>query len=150
MKLLSSLLLFTTLKLTYLPDVNLIFWLSIAMVIDLLTGVWKSKILNIQRTSTGFQRTVTKFLRYFGSIVVSISIQNMLGVKFINLPLGNFNIEVEQLTEYLIFYLFYIEILSIIENFIAMDKNDSFSKGPLTWLHNLLTLQFKNFTKKQK
>lgn len=150
MKLLSSLLLFTTLKLTYLPDVNLIFWLSIAMVIDLLTGVWKSKILNIRRTSTGFQRTVTKFLRYFGSIVVSISIQNMLNVKVINLPLGNFNIEVEKLTEYLIFYLFYIEILSIIENFIAMDKNDSFSKGPLIWLHNLLTLQFKNFTKKQK
>ena len=72
-------------KAMFLPNVDLLVWMAIAMVGDWSTGILKSVILKIPRTSSGYRRSLTKFLQYAGSIIASIILTNVVSKsKFVN------------------------------------------------------------------
>lgn len=128
-------------KLTFLPDKNLLAWVFIAMLLDLITGVAKAVVMKDTRMSTGYQKTVKKFIQYGGAIAVGVVLANTL-------PPGN-DI-VEYVNSALLILLIYIEATSIFENLYAIDSNSSFSRYFIAPILRLLTLAIKKSPLAQK
>lgn len=127
------------------PDLELTIWLGFALIIDLITGLAKAIKNKTPRTSNGFQQTTVKFLRYGGAIVISFILQNVVIAKGSADPaIASF------LGETLIVFLVYIEVLSILENLIALNSKDPLSKFVFVPLHNLLSLRVKKIFERQE
>lgn len=123
-----------------LPDTELMMWMGIAMMLDFVTGVVKSKILGKARTSDGFKKSITKFLQYGGAIVVSIILTNTAdknGFSEAAMFLGVFN-------KMLLMFIIYIEITSVFENLYACDKKSMIAKYFFKPVLNFLTFQIRN------
>lgn len=118
-------------KFSFLPSVNLLAWVFIAMVLDLITGVAKATVLKEARTSSGYRKTVIKFTQYAGAILAGIILGNVLPQE-IEL--------VRYVTDGLLILLVYIETTSIFENLYAIDSNSPFSKYFISPVLRLLTL----------
>lgn len=127
-------------KLTFLPSINLLMWMSIAIAADFATGVVKAVLLKTARTSSGYRKTITKFLQYGGAITVSIILgqtakeNNMVQASNILLYLN----------DGLVIFIIYIEVTSIFENIYECDKESPFSRYFIAPMLKLLTFQLKN------
>lgn len=132
-----------------LPSLNLLSWLGFAIIIDLATGVWKSVVNKQDITSKRLQETVNKVVKYFGAIVVSFIIRNVVALH------TDDNAEImDFLGDSLLIFLVYIEVVSILENLIALDRKDLMTRAILIPLHSILTFhifaKFKTPTDEQK
>lgn len=118
----------------FLPDISLLCWVFIAMLLDFLTGITKAIVLNQARTSSGYRKTIIKFTQYAGAIAVGIVLGNSLPPD---------NIIVEYVNSALLILLIYIEATSILENLYAMDNSSVFSKYFISPLLRVLTMTMK-------
>lgn len=131
-------------KTIFMPDLGLISWLGFALIIDLVSGIWKAVVRKEARTSKGLQQTVNKFIKYFGAILISLIVRNVMILQ------GKDNPAImDFLSDSLLVFLVYIEVVSILENLIALDKTDSISRFLFIPFHNLLTFQIRNMFTKQ-
>src|ERR1044072_3303968 len=64
------------LKVTFLPSVSLLFYMAMAIVLDFVTGIVKARVLNQVRNSSGYRKSVVKFLQYGGSIAIGLVLAN--------------------------------------------------------------------------
>lgn len=130
----------TILKVNLLPNFSLLAWLGIAIMVDFLSAMGRSVILNEPRTSKKLQGTIKKFIMYFGALSISIiflHIKDLTGYGA-ELPIAPY------LNNGLVIFMVYVEMVSILENLIAIDSKDTLSVFILKPLHRLLTFQLKN------
>lgn len=129
---------FLFVQLKFLPNMELLVWISAAILCDFVTGIIKARILNSVRNSTGFRRTITKVVQYFGAIALGIIIGNT------SKSLPHADILVPLFGNGLQMLILYIEITSILENMYAIDKESKFSRFFTKPLLNFFTFQIKN------
>lgn len=118
-------------ELNFLPSLNLLAWVFIAMVLDLITGVAKAIALRDARTSTGYRKTITKFFQYVVAILVGVILGNTLPKD---------NVIVGYVNDGLLILLIYIEATSIFENLYAINSTSQFSRYFISPILKLLTL----------
>lgn len=102
---------FAWLVVKYLPSSMALFWLAVAMCIDLITGLLKAWHRKMCSTSRGFKRTVTKILSYSATIVVVVVLVNILGVVD-----SENKYDLSVLINLLLGFMTFIELFSICEN----------------------------------
>jgi len=107
----------------FLPISGILFLIGFAIVIDTLTGIWKSKKLNIPITSRKLSAIISKLILYevavIGFYLIDYFILNDIVMKFFSVPL--------MLTKILSLVLVSLETLSISENYKAVKGIDIWS-----------------------
>jgi len=121
-------------KYSFLPSGNLLAWVFIAMLVDLVTGIIKAWQLNEARTSAGYRKTVIKFTQYAGAVVVGVILGNALPQDYEIVSYVN---------DGLLVLLIYIEATSIFENLYAIDSTSQFSKYFIAPILRVLTFAIK-------
>ena len=145
----STLLLLTVttlnINLNFLPHRYLLVAVFFLILLDFITGVLKSVILDIPRTSKGYRETYAKFIQYMGAILMSLAmafiIQEMDELK----QLVFFSKIVNNV---ILIGIIFIEGLSIMENLIAVDDKSPFATYVIKPLYRMLTFEIKNLLKK--
>ncbi len=125
---------FGVLKIAFLPDLNLLIWVAIAMVFDFITGVIKAAVKNEARTSAGYRKTVTKFTQYGGAIAAGVLLSNTLPPA---------NAVTSYFSNALLVFITYIEATSIFENLYAIDNKSAISRFFIAPILKLLTFAIK-------
>ena len=104
----------------FLPISGILFLIGFAIVIDTLTGIWKSKKLGIPITSRKLSAIISKLMLYevavIGFYLIDYWILNDIILKFFSVPL--------MLTKILSLVLVSLETLSISENYKAVKGID--------------------------
>jgi len=124
---------FAWIKITWLPDASLTFWLFIAMVLDFLTGYYKAYAIGEDRTSSGIRKTVVKLIQYLGALVLVTIFQNINKEAKLGIYLD----------DGVIIFILFAETVSILENLIAISPESPLTKFLFKPLHALLTLAIK-------
>lgn len=100
----------------FLPISGILFLIGFAILIDTLTGIWKSKKLNIPITSRKLSAIISKLFLYelavIGFYLIDYWILNDIIIKFFSVPL--------MLTKIISLVLVSIEVMSINENYFAI------------------------------
>lgn len=116
----SSLQLLAVVSTFFLPITGILFLIGFAIVIDTITGVWKSKKLNIPITSRKLSAIISKLMLYEVAVILFYLIDrfilNDIILTFFSVPL--------MLTKILALVLCSIETLSISENIKAVKGID--------------------------
>ena len=104
----------------FLPVSGILFLIGFTIVVDTLTGIWKSKKLKIAITSRRLSAIVSKLFLYelavIGFYLIDFWILNDIIMKFFSVPL--------MLTKILSLVLVSIEVMSINENYKAVKGID--------------------------
>lgn len=107
----------------FLPISGILFLIGFAIVIDTLTGIWKSKKLGIPITSRKLSAIISKLMLYevavIGFYLIDFWILNDIILKFFSVPL--------MLTKILSLVLVSIECISISENYKSVKGIDIWS-----------------------
>lgn len=102
----------------FLPISGILFLIGFAIFVDTLTGIWKSKKLNIPITSRKLSAIISKLFLYelavIGFYLIDYWILNDIIMTFFSVKL--------MLTKILALTLVSIEVMSINENYIAIHK----------------------------
>lgn len=135
-------LLFTTsllfIKIQFFPNIQFILWMSVAIVLDFVTGIVKSKAIGQARTSAGYRKTIVKFFQYAGAITCGVVLQHVGSInEGTRLLLGYMN-------DFLLIFITYIEVTSIFENLYAIDSGTMIAKYFYAPVLKILTFQIKN------
>ena len=116
----SSLQLLAVVSTFFLPISGILFLIGFAIVIDTITGIWKSKKLNIPITSRKLSAIISKLMLYEVAVILFYLIDrfilNDIILVFFSIPL--------MLTKILALVLVSIETLSISENIKAVKGID--------------------------
>lgn len=128
---------FGFIKVEGIPSTQLLIWLGIALILDLITGVSKAVVNNVQRTSKGFRETIKKFIQYGGAFIVAVVLSSIAKENSVidTTPYISF------LGNAMVVYMIYIEVISILENLVEVDKDSEISRLIIKPLHKLLTFQ---------
>jgi Bacteriophage holin family len=131
-----------------LPPPNLLIWLGVSMFLDLVTGIAKAIKKGTPRTSTGYRRTVAKFIQYGGAIAIGIVLANISDYKKDG---DGSQMIYTYFSNSMLLFIIYIEITSILENLIEVSPESDFTKKFLNPAHKLFSFDFKQFfTTEQK
>jgi hypothetical protein len=107
----------------FLPISGILFLIGFAILVDTLTGIWKSKKLKIAITSRKLSAIVSKLFLYevavIGFYLIDYYILNDIILTFFSVPL--------MLTKILSLVLVSIEVISISENYKAVKGIDIWS-----------------------
>ena len=107
----------------FLPISGILFLIGFAILVDTLTGIWKSKKLGTPITSRGLSAIVSKLFLYevavIGFYLIDKFILNDIILTFFSVPL--------MLTKILALVLCSIEVISISENYKAVKGIDIWS-----------------------
>jgi len=131
---------FTLFKNWVFPNLDLTVVMTLALVLDFITGVIKSVALKIAITSWGFRKTIIKFLQYGGAILIGIFLSSVMAYKGLGTELGL----PKYIVDVLVVFIIYIELVSILENLTQMDNKSPIATKILKPLHKLLTFQLNN------
>ncbi|OLY92303.1 Bacteriophage holin family protein [Cnuella takakiae] len=126
-------------KVSILPNTNLLIWMALAMTLDFLTGFSKAVVLNQARTSGCLRKTITKFVQYGGAVAVSVVLSQSAEQHKMQDAMRLASI----LGDALVVFIIYIEITSIFENLIAIDSESPIAKYFFVPAHKILTAQIK-------
>lgn len=127
-------------KMNLFPPVALLAVMLVMIAIDFVTGVAKAYLNGDARTSSGFRKTVIKFLQYFGSL--SVSLVFSFAANYSDKP--DVVTIANKISSGLVWFIIYIEVTSICENIIAVDDKSAFANYLVKPIHKLLTFQIKN------
>lgn len=127
-------------KLNIFPPVALLAVMIVMIAIDFVTGVAKAYLNGDARTSSGFRKTVIKFLQYFGSL--SVSIVFSFAANYSDKP--DIVSIAGKISSGLVWFIIYIEVTSICENLVAVDDKSAFANYIVKPIHKLLTFQIRN------
>lgn len=131
---------FAFIKISLFPSLHLLFWMAAAIAADFVTGVIKAIVLKQARTSSGYRKTITKFLQYGGSLFVGLALSNATK----NNVNDQLHLFISYLNDGLVVFIIYIEVTSIFENIYACDKESPLSKYMIAPALKILTWQLKN------
>lgn len=106
-------------KLTFLPNIKMLGWVFVAVLIDFLTGILKAKLNKQILTSGGFRQTSVKCLQYLGLIIGGIILGNSVNED---------NELLLWINDGLLLFIIYVEVYSIFENLYAMNPDSKVSK----------------------
>ena len=116
----SSLQLLAVVSTFFLPITGILFLIGFAIVVDTVTGIWKSKKLNIPITSRKLSAIISKLMLYEVAVILFYLIDrfilNDIILVFFSIPL--------MLTKILSLVLVSIEVISISENYKAVKGID--------------------------
>ena len=119
----SSLQLLAVISAFFLPITGILFLIGFAIVVDTLTGIWKSKKLGLPITSRKLSAIISKLMLYevavIGFYLIDKFILNDIILQFFSVPL--------MLTKILSLVLCSIEVISISENYKAVKGIDIWS-----------------------
>jgi len=107
-----------------LPSGILISWMCVALIADLITGVFRAIIDKKVRTSQGYRETLAKIIQYGGALIIGIILTSLAKSHADGLDpkiLNYFN-------NFLVSFIIFIEITSIMENLYAISPESKFSK----------------------
>lgn len=127
-----------------LPPASLLIWLGLAMGLDLITGVAKAIRNNVPRTSTGFRKTVVKFIQYGGAIAIGIILANVSEFRKDDSSEWIY----KYFSNSMLLFMIYIEIKSVFENLIEVSPDSDFTRFFLRPIHDILSVDFSRFIKK--
>lgn len=131
---------FLFIKFQFFPSTSLLFWMAVAIGLDFITGVAKAASKGQARTSEGYRKTVIKAFQYMGALTA--------GVILANAGIGTENEHIKSLLMFvndgLVVFIIFIEITSVFENLVELDKGSMISKYFFTPALRLLTFQIKN------
>lgn len=125
----------------WLPSIDLSVCVLFAISLDFITGVIKSVVLKVNRTSEGYRKTIIKFLQYGSAIAISILLSFLSEKKLLS---DKVQIIFIYFGDTLLSFIIFIEITSILENIYAVDKKTPFSRYFIQPLLKILTFQIKN------
>lgn len=125
-------------KIQFFPNADLLFWMTAAIVLDLITGVIKAISKGEARTSRGFRETIKKLTQYLGGILAAVILIHVGGVNEASKLLFSY------LNNALVFYIIYIEAVSIFENLNEIDKTSMIARYFYQPALKILTFQIKN------
>lgn len=131
---------FGLLQVKFFPDINLIQWLGLSIILDFLTAFYRAKTREEARNSKRVRATFPKVFMYFGSMVAIIIVENAF-----NLTKGGptQTVVTNFFNNLFILLMIYAEVLSILENIIVLNRKDIFTMFVLIPIYRVLTLQFK-------
>jgi hypothetical protein len=116
----SSLQLLAVISTFFLPITGILFLIGFAIVIDTITGIWKSKKLGVPITSRKLSAIISKLMLYEVAVILFYLIDrfilNDIILVFFSIPL--------MLTKILSLVLVSIEVISISENYKAVKGID--------------------------
>lgn len=139
------------LKITFVPNGNLMMWGALCITMDLITGITKSLVKGEFLVSEGLRKTVKKLFQYIGVILLLIILSNVLAYnpEVVKRSLSFFGddkmydkikVFIIYINNLILLMIIYTESLSIAENLVAIDPNSAFSKWVLKPLHYILSL----------
>jgi phage-related holin len=120
-------------KLAFIPNAELLGWVFIAILVDFITGIIKSKLLKIPITSSGFRKSVTKTLQYLGMIICGMILVNSIKEK---------NELTIWIHDGMLMFIIYVEVYSILENLYKMSPDSKAAVIVYKPLMALLSLSF--------
>jgi hypothetical protein len=104
----------------FLPISGILFLIAFAIIVDTITGIWKSRKLKIPITSRGLSAIVSKLFLYEVAVILTYLIDsfilNQIILKFFSVPL--------MVTKILSLVLVSLEVISISENYKAVKNID--------------------------
>jgi phage-related holin len=125
-------------KFSFFPNINLLLWMAVAVVLDFITGIIKAGMKGEARTSMGYRKTLVKAAQYIGAVAAGVILQNV----------GSMNDATKNILAYvndgLVVFISYIEVTSIFENLYEIDSNTAIAKYFYKPMLSLLTFQIKN------
>lgn len=127
------------------PNPAFTFSLFIIVLLDLLTGIFKSKRKGVATASQGMKKSVQKLTTYLSLISLSIVLTNLAKIHYdLEQHLNELNFGINGIC----YALIHLEVKSILENLIIAntdkDGNQSEIGKYLVILHNTWILKFKN------
>lgn len=112
-----------TFTIQYIPTLAHLFWLCLAVVLDLITGLLKAWSKGQVTTSSGFRKTIIKIGSYVGTVVGFVILVNVMSMYA-----DNKNIDLSFLINWLMGFMIFIELYSVFENIDAAYPDSIFSK----------------------
>lgn len=129
------------------PNPASAFALFFVVILDLLTGIFKSKKKGIATASQGMKKSVQKFTTYLSLIVLSLILTNLAKLTY---DLENHINQLNLGMNAVCFWLIHLEVKSILENLILGNTDEEGKQNEvaklLVTIHNAWILKFKNIT----
>jgi hypothetical protein len=125
-------------KIQFFPNAQLLLWMTISIILDLVTGIGKALVKGEARTSAGYRKTVIKAFQYVGAISAAAILQNVGSIN------DSTKVLLSYVTDGLIVFITYIEVTSVFENLYEIDNKTILSKYFYTPILKILTFQLKN------
>lgn len=125
------------------PNPALIFGIAILAIVDLSTGVLKSKRKGVATASQGFDKTITKAISYLSLITLSFVVTNIASAVYdLSEFISTLNLGLNSVCVFMI----YRELKSILENLIIANTEEDGTRNDfakfLIPIHNALILKF--------
>jgi phage-related holin len=147
---LSFLLFMDFLKIVFWPDMNLLFWAGVCIMLDLLTGLMKSLAEGNFAFSTGFRKTISKMTQYLMVIAVCMVLANVVAqnkavvaesLTFFGTNLyDKVKVTIMFMNNLVILLIIYVETLSVLENSLAINASSPFSKFVIAPIYKIVSL----------
>jgi phage-related holin len=105
------------------PKFNLIWVLCAFIIVDFITGVIKAKIHKKARTSAGYRKTIIKVSQYL------IPVFGLFGLSWLAKTYApDKEIMIKQVNGFIMYFIMYIELTSILENLYEVDNTSTVAK----------------------
>ena len=125
-----------------LPSGILLAWMCVALIADLITGVTRAIVDDKTRTSQGYRETLGKVIQYGGALIIGVILSSMAKHHAAGLN----PIIFEYFNDFLVSFIVFIEITSILENMYAISPDSKFSKYFVKPVLSLLTFNLQHLS----
>lgn len=127
------------------PNPAVLFGLALLVLLDLITGIFKSKRKGVATASQGMKKSVQKLTTYLSLIVLSLILTNLAKITYdLEKELEALNLGINGLC----FWLIHLEVKSVLENLIIANTDENGNQNEVAKLlvpiHNAWILKFKN------
>lgn len=127
------------------PNPAVLFGLALLVLLDLITGIVKSKRKGIATASQGMKKSVQKLTNYLSLIVLSLILTNLAKVTYnLQSHIDELNLGINAVC----FWLVHLEVKSVLENLILANTDEDGNQNEVAKLlvpiHNAWILKFKN------
>src|SRR5690554_6662015 len=129
------------------PNPASAFALFFIVLLDLMTGIFKSKKKGIATASQGMKKSVQKLTTYLSMILLSLLLTNLANISYdLSEHLNKLNLGIDALCLWLV----HLEVKSILENLVIANTDKNGNRNDvakfLIPLHNAWILKFNDIT----
>lgn len=131
--------LFAWFSVKHIPSAMMLFWLGLALVLNLISGVAKAWTKGEFTTALGFQKTVVKIMVYSCTVIAMVMLVNMVQSISGNTQF-NFSIAIDSVMGFLV----WIELYSVFENVSVIYPKSALTRFLILPLLKVLRSRLKN------